>query len=94
MYAGIYNAASAMDMAERRHELTAHNLAAANIPDSADGSTSGRPVNSRPRLASTSRRGACNRRDDRSTWLWWGKGSSPCRLRTAARSTPARGTGS
>lgn len=32
MYAGIYNAASAMDMAERRHELTAHNLAAANIP--------------------------------------------------------------
>ena len=32
MYAGIYSAASAMDAAERCHELTAHNLAAANIP--------------------------------------------------------------
>jgi flagellar basal-body rod protein FlgF len=32
MYAGIYNAASAMDMAERQHEVTAHNLAAAHIP--------------------------------------------------------------
>lgn len=32
MYAGIYNAASAMDMAERQHEVTAHNLAAAHLP--------------------------------------------------------------
>lgn len=32
MYAGIYNAASAMDMAERQHEITAHNLAAAHLP--------------------------------------------------------------
>jgi flagellar basal-body rod protein FlgF len=32
MYAGIYSAASAMDAAERTHELTAHNLAAAHIP--------------------------------------------------------------
>lgn len=32
MYAGIYSAASAMDMAERRHELTSQNLAAAHLP--------------------------------------------------------------
>ena len=32
MYAGIYNAASAMDAAERCHEVTAQNLASAHIP--------------------------------------------------------------
>ena len=32
MYSGIYSAASAMDVAERSHELTAQNLAAAHIP--------------------------------------------------------------
>jgi len=32
MYAGIYRAASAMNVAERSHELTAQNLAAAHMP--------------------------------------------------------------
>lgn len=32
MYAGIYSAASAMDVAERSHELTAQNLASAHLP--------------------------------------------------------------
>lgn len=32
MYAGIYNAAAAMNAVERSHELTAQNLAAAHLP--------------------------------------------------------------
>ena len=32
MYAGIYSAASAMNVAERSHELTAQNLASAHLP--------------------------------------------------------------
>ncbi len=32
MYSGIYSAASAMDVAERSHELTAQNLASAHLP--------------------------------------------------------------